>query len=319
MGQILIGSKNLELSMQIPNTQSVLEFVNQFGSLSVGKIQPRVFKSAFEELKHRVLLWLVDLDKIQDDDDTRIGHKLDLCHQALQSGWRLPGTASVANGDFFWESGLSRILAGGLAWPNAWQQHRLLLLAPNFGYADQYLVDPVEITREEDLIQAFGGPGHRLSTRISVDDQFRASFRLGAVQTQMPYIRNYLMDLDIRVDNLREWIRLYPPGSTLNVYTDRPDLITDSVGFWNICHAGPGIRLDDPRKIDYELYKLSTSRPTGPHEFYVQNRTGTIDVAELLFWQHLKYTGFATQDWQCVLRRPDPVFYAKEIGLSQWK
>ena len=320
--QVLVESDNLELILSLPNTNSgVVEFLKYFGQLYVGQVHPEFFKSTFKNLKLRILPWFADIANIQDDGNYRLGHKLDLCHQALESHWRSPCTATVVNGDVLWESGQSRILAGGICWQDPWKKHRLLILTPGIEYIPGYLTNATEIKSDCDLVEAFGSNGvNRLNTSLYVNSKNQLNFRIGAVK-QLVTERDYMQDLGTRVDTVRNWVLKYPAKSKLDVYTDRPDLIKDSIGFWDIQHKGPGFSMNPLASIDSYLWQQSKSYSNtdsdGIHEFYVQNSNDVIDVAELLVWMDLSYTSYYTSDWRYVLRRQSGVHRAKMIGLSR--
>lgn len=314
--QIVIKSSNLELIMHVPKTQhGVVEYINNFNQLWFGQIHPIIFKNYFNNQKSKITELLVNLNTIEDNDDYRIGHKLDLCHQALQSKWHSPATATIINQTIHWESGLSRMLAGGMAWPNPWLHHNLLLLGDNHS-ADHHMVNHTEITSDSTLSELLGlTHTNQLSTRVEKNNN-QLNFRLGAVK-KITGARDYLIPLSDRVDTLRSWMTKYPQGSRLNVYTDDPTRIVDTAKFWDIHHAGPGPKHNTLTGIDTQLYNRTKLNTTGIHEFYVQNSTQTVDVAELLFWMDLKYTSFITQDWQYALLRPCGKHYVKTIGLSR--
>jgi hypothetical protein len=319
---ILVESKDLTCVFSLPETDSgVVEFLKHFGSLYIGKVHSEFFKTTFRSLKLKILPWFTDLINIEDDGNYRIGHKIDLCHQALESNWRSPCTATVINGDMQWESGLSRILAGGMCWENPWDQHKLLILTPSVQHITGYLDHAVEIKSDSELVGVLGDNGSvKINTSLYIDVNKQLGFRLGAIQKKVTQ-REYIQDLQSRVDVVRNWITKYPPKSKLELYTDRPDLIKDSIGFWDIQHKGPGPVFLPKASIDSHLWQQSNlfdSQTTdSTHELFVQNSTHVIDVAELLVWMDLSYTSYYTKDWNFVLRRKSNAHRAKLIGLSR--
>jgi hypothetical protein len=319
---VLVESKDLKCVFSLPNTDSgVVEFLKRFGRLYIGKINPEFFKFTFNNLKLQTLPWFADLINIEDDENYGIGHKIDLCHQALESPWRSPCTATVVNGDMQWESGQSRILAGGMCWGNPWDQHQLLVLTPGIEYIPGYLDCAVEIVSDSELVETLGSnSSNRIHTSLYIDLNKQLSFRLGAIE-QVITQHEYMQNLKIRVDVVRDWITRYPSKTKLDLYTDRPELIKDSIGFWDIQYKGPGPSFVSPAGIDLYLWKQSNlhnpNTADSTHELYVQNSTHVIDVAELLVWMDLSYTSYYTKDWNFVLRRKSHIHRAKIIGLSR--
>ena len=143
--QICVNSGNVELILQLPESDDgIVKFLKNFGNLYVGSISSSFFKTTFQYEKTQLLNWILN-HQIQDGDDYGIGHKIDLCYQALNSRWRSPCTATVVESSFFWESGLSRLLAGGLCWTDPWKEHLLLILSPQLQYVQTYLENIKEI------------------------------------------------------------------------------------------------------------------------------------------------------------------------------
>ena len=319
---ILVESKDLQCVFSLPDTEhGVVEFLKHFGHLYIGTVNSELFKSTFRNIKSQVLPWLADLVNIRDNGHYRLGHKIDLCHQALESQWRSPVTATVINNCLYWESGQSRILAGGMCWQNPWNQHQLLIMTPAVEQIAGYLDNAVQIESDSELVEVLGSNSHnRLDTSLYIDASKQVSFRLGAVKKTVTQ-HEYIQPLKIRVDMVRKWLIQYPLGSKLEVYTDRPELIKDSLGFWDIQHKGPGSHFDPAASIDSYLWQQSNLQDSDNadviHEFHVQNTTDVIDVAELLFWMDLSYTSFYTKDWNFVLRRKTHMHRAKMIGLSR--
>lgn len=319
---VYLGSKDLECVFSLPNTDcGVVDFIKNFGSLYIGNMQSNLFKTTFLNLKLKILPWFANLHNIQDNDNYRIGHKIDLCHQALESHWRSPCTATILKEDMQWESGLSRILAGGMCWENPWNQHKLLILSPSIQHITGYLDHAIEITSDSELVEALGSSGiAKINTSLYLDVNKQLFFRLGSVQKKVGH-REYMQDLSSRVDVVRHWVTKYPIKSKLNLYTDRPDLVKDSIGFWDIQHKGPGYVFSPKSSIDSHLWQqanLFDSQTTDDtHELFVQNLTHTIDAAELLVWMDMSYSSYYTKDWNFVLQRKSNMHRAKLIGLSR--
>jgi len=296
---IQVASGNLKLITHMPEAVSgVVPFINQFTRLWIGPVQPDIFKITFNDLKLQVLPWLVDLATIEDDFNLRIGHKLELCHTALVSNWNSPATATIEKDDIFWESGQSRFLAGGLCWTSPWNKHQLLAFAANKSTVEPWISDPVEITNDAEL-EEYLGPNinNTITTRFDIVDQ-RISFRLSsAARTQNK--KENTEQLAARVETLRQWVKQYPRGTRLDVCTTNPDLIRDSIGFWNINYINN--------------WKETTENN---HAFYAHEQDQILDLAELLFWMDTDYTEFCDSNNKYVLKSPGTNKKSKKISLS---
>jgi len=299
--KIEVTANSLKLIAHMPEAvEGVVPFINQFTKLWIGTIQKDFFISTFLGLKSQVLPWLADLDIIEDNDNYRIGHKLELCHTALESKWNSPTTATVVDGDIFWESGQSRLIAGALCWQRPWQQCQLLVFSSDKPMLEHWLTDAVEITSDSELSKHLGSTVvHKINTRFDVDHIGRISLRIGSVTKDTLSTENKPA-LAKRVSVLREWIKLYPLGTQLDVYTDHPELIKDSIGYW---------------KINY--FSSTADKSTGKnYKFYVHNPAQVVDIAELLFWMDIAYTEYITKDSRYILRLPNNLVKTKTIGLS---
>ena len=294
-----VTSGNLKLITHMPKAVSgVVPFINQFTRLWIGNVQPDIFKITFNNLKLQVLPWLADLATIEDDFNLRIGHKLELCHTALESNWNSPATATIEKDDIFWESGQSRFLAGGLCWSEPWDKHQLLAFAADKSIVEPCMSDPVEITSDVEL-EGYLGPNfsNTITTRFDIVDN-RISFRLSsAARTQNK--KENTEKLAARVETLRQWIKQYPRGTRLDVYTTNPGLIVDSVGYWD---------------INYIDNVQETNEHT--HAFYLYQHNQPLDLSELLFWMDTDYTEFSDSNNNYTLRSPGMNTRSKVISLS---
>lgn len=312
--QICVNSGNVELILQLPESRDgIVKFLKNFGNLYVGNISSSFFKTTFQYEKTQLLNWILN-HQIQDGDDYGIGHKIDLCYQALDSRWRSPCTATVVESSFFWESGLSRLLAGGLCWKDPWKEHLLLISSSQLQYVQTYLENIKEIDSDQDLINLLGNDAvSYFRTSLSINKNKQISFRLGSIKKKVSE-HDYLLDTEIRVDTVRNWLINQPSKPKLHVYTNKPELVKDSIDFWDIKYCGFVPGLDSPSNID--SYLRQTPPAAGCYELYVQD-SDTIDVAELLIWMDMDYTDYHTQDWHCVLRRHSDIYRRKIIGLSR--
>jgi hypothetical protein len=297
---IEVVSRDLKLITHMPKAVAgVVPFINQFTRLWIGTVQPDLFKRTFNEIKTQVLPWIADLALLEDNLDYRIGHKLELCHTALKSRWNSPATATITDHrDIFWESGQSRFLAGGLCWAMPWEKHQLLAFAPDLLAVEPWMKDPVEIINDTELSNYLGpNISNVINTRFDVDNQ-KISFRLSSVAQHQSRNTNET-HLESRVETLRQWIKLYPRGTRLDVYTQNPELIKDSIGYWDINYL-----TEQPVDVGCN------------YVFYVRDCEHMLDVSELLFWMDTEYTKFVTSDGKCTLKSPGTNNQSKLIGLS---
>ena len=296
---VQVASGNLKLITYMPEAISgVVPFINQFTRLWIGSVQSDIFKITFNDLKSQVLPWLADLATIEDNFNLRIGHKLELCHTALVSNWNSPATATIEKDDIFWESGQSRFLAGGLCWSNPCAKHQLLAFAPNKSIVEPWIFDPVEITSDAKL-EDYLGPNisNTITTRFDIVGQ-RISFRLSSA-TRTHNKKENTEKLAARVETVRQWVKQYPRGTRLDVCTTNPDLIVDSIGFWN---------------INYINNQQETTENN--HTFYTYEPVHVLDLAELLFWMDTDYTDFSDSNNKYALRSPGANRKSKKISLS---
>jgi hypothetical protein len=317
LANLEIDSKNLKLFVQLPSTDGIVDFINAFSKLYIGKIQPGIFKKAFKEIKSELLNTILT----HKSNDENLGHKIDLCHQALDYNWYLPCTATIINDELWWESGQSRILAGGLCWTNAWDKHQVLLLAPDTTKASRYIIDPVEITSDcqlEKVLEISPDEKSLINVSLTSDPAQPIYLRLGAIKKSVTG-HSYQKNLEQHIETLKCWMKQYPFGSKINVYTDCPEKVIDSSGYWSISHAGPALKFNKKSNIDVYLYKtmIQTKEPLSEtHDFYIQDSSDQVDLSELLFWVDLKFNTLYTKDFQYCLHRKSIPHTTKFIGLS---
>jgi hypothetical protein len=297
---IEVVSDNLKLTIHMPSAVSgVIPFINQFNRLWTGTVRPEVFKKIFNNLKAQTLPQLADLAVLEDDLNRRIGHKLELCHIALNSKWNSPATATIIdNNDIFWESGQSRFLAGGLCWPDPWTEHTLMIFASDQSVVEPWLLNPTEIVNDCELSHYLGtNCSHKISTRLDVFNQ-QISYRLSSVSREQNN-KEKSEKLRNRIDAVRQWVTSYPRGTKLNVHTSDASLIHDSIGYWDINYLKP------------EQPTIKTV-----HTFRANNNDQNVDLAELLVWMDTKYKNFVTADGKYLLETSSSSEKTKTIALS---
>jgi hypothetical protein len=173
-----------------------------------------------------------------------------------------------------------------------------LAFAPNKSIVEPWILDPVEITNDSEL-EGYLGPNtsNTITTRFDIVDK-RISFRLSSVSRTQNKKENTERLAD-RVETLRQWVKQYPRGTRLNVYTNNPELIVDSIEYWN---------------INYMLEEQETNENT--HKFYVYQCDQKLDLSELLFWMDTDYTEFSDPNNNYTLVSPGANEKSKTINLS---
>ena len=165
---------------------------------------------------------------------------------------------------------------------------------------------------------------------IKSDEKCMLDVRLDSATTQSIFLKlgaikrsvsghSYLIDPADRVATLLEWMQQHPVGSRIDVYTDYPEKIIDSIGYWSVNHVGPSLTFEKKSDIDRYLYNKESQTLNSclaTHEFYVQDSCDKVDLSELLFWVDPRFNNLYTDDFHYCLHKKSTRHAAKFIGLS---
>lgn len=320
------GSIALRIKVEDFGHHNLLKLLNVFGKLYYGQVNKDYFDSLFQAKKQKFLknLQSSSIDKY-------LEFQLRMIRAAQSTDWKWPAcvNAVIPHGSPEWATGSNRILASGVCKKLPESTVSVLFFDQVNSTIDQWLSNPREITTDEQLHELLGttydssrSPSIQISTVLKQVQQHTRLFLHGIIDDTLEGYQNSqeMIELDL-LTNLRNW-QANNTQPQLEIYTDWPDLISDSVGAWNYRVVGgfeslsqkifhPG-HLERLAKIEHE------SSETRKHVLYVKNPV-KIDLSEFLIWIDENHTTFADQDWNFILYQRATGYNLKMISLSTVK
>lgn len=317
------GGVALRVTVEDLGQHNLLSFLNIFGRLYCGTVNRDYFDQLFQEKKQK---FLAELNSNSLDRDLEF--QLRMIRVALTTEWKWPAFVNTVqeHGLPEWATGGSRILASGLCKKDPEQTITILFFDQVNNKVEQWLNDSKEITTDEQLHQALGikytqtqSPAIQISTVLRQVNNHTRLFLHGIFDDELAGFQNSqeLSELDL-LGNLRAW-QLINNCPQLEIYTDWPELIVDSLGVWNYQVVGDIKHLSHhifhPGHLERLAKNEHGSTNPRPHVLYVKNPR-TIDLSELLIWVDLKHTTFIEQNWDFLLYSKGPNYNSKMIGVS---
>lgn len=313
---IQAGTIALRIKVEDFGQHSLLPFLNLFGKLYFGHINREYFNQLFATKRQQ---FLEDLNSTATDLDLEF--QLRMTRAALTTSWKWPAFVNMVHSDGKpeWATGGSRILASGLCKPNPEQTISVLLFDQTKSSADQWLVDPVEITTDQQLHQVLNlpytqtqSPSIQISTVLKqVDNQTRL-FLHGIIDEELEgYQHSHESTTFELLNNLREWQAYHCSCTRLEIYTDWPELIVDSLGIWDKHIVGTISQFKNLLFNPSHLERLAQNNQEKSAAIYILyvNEPRPIDLSEFLVWLDIKHTAFIDANWDFLLYRVDPPAY----------
>jgi hypothetical protein len=297
--------------------QSAVEFIASFGNLYYGTMNTKLFYKLMQQTKQE---FLSDLKNIHQVSTTQpLAFKLHLCRIAIKEPWKLPALINQDGLGLSWKTGQGRFLATGMCLPDPHKKLKFLLFQNKDTNADEFLQDPTLITTDQQL--------HEILNICSTDNSVAMEFQLeqngSSLQLASLYNGDQTHHYDagtLYLDQYKAWRQLYGPRPVLHVYTDWPELITDSANAWTIKHQGLStITKTKNFKLGYLERQLinQIGNPVhgSDHVLYVTDPR-TIDVSDLLCWVDLTHSAYINRYEQFALLRSDTDYINTLIDIS---
>lgn len=319
---IQAGTIALRIKVEDFGQHSLIAFLNLFGKLYFGNINKEYFSQLFNPKKQQ---FLQDLNSTITTKDLEF--QLRMARVALNTKWKWPAFVNMVHndGEPEWATGGSRILASGLCKLNPEQTISVLLFDQTKTSADRWIIDPVEITTDEQLHQVLNltytqtqSPTIQLSSVLKQVGNDTRLFLHGIIDEELKGYQNSSESTELELlGNLRQW-QTDNPSPQLQIYTNWPELIVDSLGIWNYHVVGNIPQLNSP---DFKpghlerLAKMNSEKNTAKHILYVRNPR-VIDLSEFLVWLDTKHTAFIDQNWDFLLYQTTPEYQLKMISFS---
>jgi hypothetical protein len=308
-------------------SQGLMPFLNQFGGLYYGYMNPQYYKNKWQVQWNLVMKILNSIDSDTALDWKNYDHKsvafyLMMLRIAIAQEWKWPALMyrNPSEPTLRHENGLSRFITTGLCRPEPWNHYRVLFQElPNLT-PDDLLSSYTKIDSDEDLHQIFN---------LEFDRNIVATpmIKLGLIIEQVEkYTRARLRfinygkfedELNATAESLLldfvEWRKLYGQRPKLYVYTNNLNLITDKSSSWEVIYVDkpPG-----PKIFENFIYNY-VNNPVHGHDHVLYHCTSRrIDVADFLPWVGTEHSSYIGPDWSFALVRPAKKYKSILVDVS---
>ena len=320
--KIICQHGKISTELSLPSFgHSLVDYINSFGNLYYGAMNTDLFYRLLRTSKHE---FLSNLKNIKSTTTTQpVAFKLHLCRVALQESWKLPALINQSGHDLSWNTGQGRFLATGMCLQNPHNQIKFLLLQGKNTDPGQFLQDPMLVTTDRQL--------HEILNLSATDqDTVEIEFKLKQNGAHLTLASLYNGDTRhhydagaLYLEQFEAWQHSYGFRPTLHIYTNWPELITDSVGAWTIQHQGPSpVTRTEHFKIGHlERYLFEQVRNPlhkTDHVLYVTDPR-SIDASDFLCWTDLTHSAYINIDGQFALLRPGNGYVTKLIDISYFQ
>lgn len=317
------GSIALRVKVEGFGQHNLLPLLNIFGRLYYGTVNQQYFNKLFREKKQQFLQQLV-LPTATTEKFSNF--RLRMTRLALTTEWKWPACINLIGSEPEWATGNGRTLATGFTKTNPEQQLTVLFFDQTDTDITQWIDNPVEIITDQQLHTVLGvkyNPVQSATIQLSavlkqISDRTCLLLH-GVIDEELIGYQNSQEAVELTIlHKLQQWQQRYSKPC-LKIYTDWPELISDSAGVWDYQVVGDIKNLSHHIFLPGHLEKLAKneheSTETRQHVLYVKNPRA-IDLSEFLIWVDLEHTTFIDQNWDFVLYRRDHTYNSKIISIS---
>lgn len=317
------GGIALRVTVEDAGRHTLIQLLNVFGRLYYGTVNQEYFNRLFQEKKQQFIEQLKNpthtTEKFSD-------FRLRMTRLALTESWKWPACINLVAGEPEWATGNGRTLATGFCRPHPEQHLAVLFFDQTNADVSQWINTPTEITSDQQLHDLLGmvydttqSPSIQLSAVIKQINDRTCLFMHGVIDEDLRGYQNSQESTELTtLNNLLKWRERYPTPE-LEIYTDWPELITDSAGVWNWRIAGNikdlSHHIFKPGHLERLAMNEHGSQETRKHVLYVKNPR-QIDLSEFLIWVDLNHTTFIDHTWDFLLYRRDVNYKTTMISFS---
>jgi hypothetical protein len=324
---LVFNNYPLPVTVDLPQP-GLLDFINQFGDLWVGKLSVDYFIHLFCERKQQLLDNITSYFTNNRNDDRIVdsNFRLSMIQKSLIETWRQPGFMYYNQPPV---TGNSRLLASGLGHQSPWDNFNFLVFAPKNVEVKQVL-NPVKVVSDDQLWQILGLDKNPrdVVTQLLLDNRFDSArpseIDLVFINHNF-YQKNQIQILTDYVDNYQRWQSRYKNQNNkfnIGIFTDWPDQIFNTDNFWNVTILGPSkvlkSRIVNPANFEKIAWDEHYNKSVDIDHVLWINHSRKIDLAELLFWTNLNYTTYIDQYWEFILYRRDQAYRSQYVSVSNF-
>jgi hypothetical protein len=319
------GTITLQVSLPHVN-KDLVKFITQTGRLFYGNLHKDLFDKKFQELKNNFLTnQLTNISSTAIDTVQPSSFNLHMIRVALNQRWRWPALATELTNGLHFSAGNSRILASGISKDRPDESLKFLILQNTSTPSDKFLVDPIEITNDQQLHEVLG----LIYDTGVCDSELTVAVEQIVDADQIKYSLVTLYDGNTEhhfhagsemLANYHAWVWKYSSRPRIKIYTDWPELVVDSSKQWSVDIAGPShLKKDSNFKLghieNFIRNQASTFIQTDEHALFV-TAPRLIDLGEFLCWVDLEYNVWIDQNTDFTLFRSAEHYNTRLIRIS---
>lgn len=309
----LIGPLAYEISL-VDLNHGLIPFFRNFGNIWIGYLHPKVFVNQLKNCQQETFRRLLQSNLMESDPDqlATLSNRLDMCRRALKESWRWPIMATaMRTGWLYWNNGQNRLFAAGLCWDEPWRNYRALILSECDSHIPNYMTEYQKINSDSELLECLGLKGTnaqaKLTARILSVGIDRKELTI-TIDNISDFEKFQIGDRKSAIQDFVSWRDSQPPSPRLVVYTNWPDSITDSSGFWDLEILGP-----TPDDFDMDSFHRSLTNAHG-HVLIVKSPR-SIDVGQLLIWMDNIHTVWVDRRGDVLLMKASDQIQQQIIGI----
>lgn len=298
----------------------IVEYLTNFGKLYYGILNKEKFKKLSRE-RLEFLLETIKKPQLTSDDCMNVGFNLYMMRHPNVGRWDLPCLLN----DNILIRGNTRLWATGMIKSEPWL-HVKFLEFRSHDDPESALVEPVEIVSTKQLHEIFNLayqptdiPNIELRLKEFID-QGSVKLKLHDITTREDQYTHSMSAGEPWVNGLLDWKEQYFPQPQIQIWTDWPELITDSSGIWDIKIIGPFAPYRElmtrPAHIEKCIYMENSNQQFSTHVLYVADSV-KVDLGEVLMWLNTDHTVFMEENCSFVLYRPDKEYKTTFISVSK--
>jgi hypothetical protein len=299
------------------NPPSITDTLKNYGTdLYHGYLDPSVFTQYARAQKENLLRLLLQKN-LTADDQSMLEFSLNLMHESTQVKWQYPALFNSFDGiNLEIETGRNRIFASFMTHQDSWNEVPILIAST--GVPGESLMKQTLIENDQQLNEVLGGnvtdmwrrPKFCLDIKIlSVKDQ--KILKLEYIGNGYQYSPNSAVGLE-KLRHYHDWQENYCTNPGISIYTNWPELITDSTNFWNYKIVGPSPAATDGFEQPVYEYHNSPNLDT-EHVLWVRHPR-KIDLSDFLFWINMHQSTYIeefTHDF--ILYRKHPQYLSSFV------
>ena len=339
--RINLRSSKIHLQLEIPSlAKGITDFLRPFGTLYHGQLQPYLFQKHYQLLRSELFVMLQTCPNQQYDHDWTQLKKDDFAKfQRLKTAafwlymmrtsqnqqWRWPAVGQGGGGQVDLMNGRSRLVATGLTKRSPWKHLDFLIWVSKTRDIADIMQDPRPIECDQDLHDVLALQYDDQEYHQSEECHMGIEWNQGKIN--LAFFNN-AFDPDFTDQtqkiwyNHAAWRQRYGSRPPLQIYTNWPAQIRDSVDFWKWQVLGPSQKFIDnllpgkPGSIHWAMSNHVHGNVEHDHVMWIV-KDEPIDLSDLVCWMDLEHTAFVDSEFCFALYRRDLEYNSVTVDITR--